>query len=229
MNPVAEKRSAAQPAEQRDALHYASIHLTPHDPLYYNIRPVKPHMHTREEEEEEEDSVEYTVIKPDQITVAPRWAAPPTETCLIIRTTYTQRGRSCQSNASTFVFTDIKTMETVPLHCTAQRTETMWTQDERTLHMDVQTLRNYVQLSVNNLQEKNKSVFLCVLLFSLYKLQVGIVWLNTNCHLCEVSLLQWDTLAVCLRFFSAGISCNSGQRLNCSTCYSLRYLFFMYF
>lgn len=73
MNPVAEKPSAAQPVEQRDALHYASIHLTPHDPLYSNIRPAKPHIHMGEEEEEEEEgSVEYTVIKPDQITVAPR-------------------------------------------------------------------------------------------------------------------------------------------------------------
>lgn len=65
-NPVAEETSAAQPTEQ---LLYASIHLTPGDPIYSNIRPVKLHIHTGEEDE---DSVEYTVIKPDQITVAPR-------------------------------------------------------------------------------------------------------------------------------------------------------------
>lgn len=55
----------------KDDLHYASIHFSKKqaDPLYSNIRPAQSHGHKKEEEA---DSVEYTTVKFNNLSTAPR-------------------------------------------------------------------------------------------------------------------------------------------------------------
>lgn len=76
MSAVDETVSAAQPVDQQDDLHYASIHLSLNDnyALYSNCGPVRP----RGQAEEEDDGVEYSVIKNANASSALRSAAPPT-------------------------------------------------------------------------------------------------------------------------------------------------------
>lgn len=78
MSAVGDNTPAAQPADQQDGLHYASIHLSlnQNDALYSNFRLGQPR--SQAEEEDEEDGVEYSVIKTDNASSAPRSAAPPT-------------------------------------------------------------------------------------------------------------------------------------------------------
>ena len=63
-------------SEERDELHYASIHFSTNqtDPVYSNIRPAGLRKHEGQEEEEEEhnDKVEYAAVKFNSASTPPR-------------------------------------------------------------------------------------------------------------------------------------------------------------